>query len=230
MRFNSVVGFQNLVSGGTLQKPCPAWHCAAMDGLCTVNDLISQQYAQSFWFVIFIVSTLLAGVAVFAWLWRAQAKIQALEEAMRLQVKALEEAKRLQTLSVKVNAFRRKITTEGKEPRPLTPSRSPTVAVRPIAGARSADPNAALSPIARTRSAGSNTRPRQTGIVPFRTQAENVLSNNAGHYTTDASFKQDQHFNRLKPAGARLLRQQESFSRSFSGLASTSKISLPAAA
>jgi len=178
-----------------------------MNEALLVNELIAQQYAQSVLFAIFIASTLLAGVTLSALLWRTQARLQALEDAMRLQshsvrLQVLQMQESTQMQSVKDNTFRSKTPTQIKaESRPLTTSRIPP-ADSSVARTPSADPTAALSPIARTRNAESTTRPRHTGIVPFRTQAQNVLSNDAGarHHTNDA-FEQDQHIHRVHPSG-----------------------------
>jgi len=191
-----------------------------------MEQLIAQQNAQSVWFSIFIVSTLLAGVTLSAWLWRTQARLEALEEAMQV-FKQQQQQESSQMLSGKVNGFRRKIATHGKAE--LTASRiPPAAAVSPL----NADPTAAFSPITRTRSAESTTRPLQTGIVPFRTQDGTMFSDNAGarHSTNDAAFEQNQHFHRLQPSrtGPQLL--QESFFRSCSTVESALMISLPALA
>ena len=169
-----------------------------------VNNLIAQQNAQTVWVVISIASTLLAGVTLSAWLWRTQARLQALEETTRLHASVLQQHNSSQTLSGKINSFRRNITIQA----------------------------AAVGPIARTRSAQSTTRPRQTGIAPFRTRAEDVLSNDEGvsHSSNDAALEQNQDFHRLKPSGIGPLLLQESFSRSFSGVESAHMNSLPAAA
>jgi len=159
-----------------------------------VNNLIAQQNAQSVWVVIFIASTLLAVVTLSAWLWRTQARLQALEEAMRLHASVLQQHDSSQMLSGKMHSFRRNLTIQ-----------------------------AAVGPIARTRSAESTTRPRQTGIAPFRTREEDVLSKDAGvsHSSNNAAVEQNQDF--CKP-----LLLQESFSRSFSGVESALMNSLPA--
>ena len=164
-----------------------------------VNNLIAQQNAQTVW-GISIAFTLLAGVTLSAWLWRTQARLQALEETMSV----LQQHNSSQTLSGKIHSFRRNITIQA----------------------------AAVGPIARTRSAQSTTRPRQTGIAPFRTRAEDVLSNDEGasHSSNDAAFEQNQDFHRLKPSGIGPLLLQESFSRSFSGVESALMNSLPAEA
>jgi len=190
-----------------------------LQGVAWVIQLIAQ---QSVWFSIFIVSTLLAGVTLSAWLWRTQARLEALEEAMQV-FKQQQQQESSQMLSGKVNGFHRKISTWGKaEPRPLTASRIPL----------NADPTAALSPITRTRSVESTTRPLQTRIVPFRTQAETMLSDYAGarHSTNDAAFEKHQHFHRLQPSGTGPQLLQESFSRSFSTVESALMSSLPASA
>jgi len=72
------------------------------------NKLITYQYVRLVRVAIFIVSMLLVGVTLSALLWRTEARLQALEEAMRLQVDSL-------------NDFR---LTGKTEPRPLVLSRN----------------------------------------------------------------------------------------------------------